>query len=87
MLSMSSAKSEQVNGYNPVDRARHSSRLISCCRCAVTPTNRKEKRVLNWKNPRKGRWAIEISTQSRPPLVIHAYHGEAWVAENRYLSS
>jgi hypothetical protein len=43
---MRSAESEQVDGYNPVDRARHSSRLISCrcCCCRQSPG----KRVLNW---------------------------------------
>jgi hypothetical protein len=53
-VSMSSAKSEQVNGYNPVGRARHSNKPISCCHCAVTPTNRKEKRVLSWKAGARG---------------------------------
>ena len=46
MLRMSSTESGQVKGYNPVDRDRHSSRLISC-RCS-TATHRQEKRVLNW---------------------------------------
>jgi hypothetical protein len=55
MLRMSSAKTEQVNGYNPVGRARRGSGHISSCHCAVTTTKSQRNTCSQSQGSRKGR--------------------------------